>query len=61
MKGYKAKNHKLAIEKWVVDAVNEYNKKHNIETKPEWFNQDIKTTKAFDEDIEEINKLLEGI
>jgi biotin synthase-like enzyme len=51
----------LAIEKWVVDAVNEYNKKHNIETKPEWFNQDIKTTKAFDEDIEEINKLLEGI
>lgn len=61
MKGYKAKNHKLAIEKWVVDAVNEYNKKHNIETKPEWFNQDIKQIKAKDEDIEEINKLLEEI
>jgi hypothetical protein len=61
MKGYKAKNHKLAIEKWVVDAVNEYNKKHNIEAKPEWFNQDIKTKTASDEDINEINKLLEGI
>lgn len=61
MKGYKAKNHKLAIEKWVVDAVNEYNKKHNIETKPEWFNQDIKTKTASDEDINEINKLLEEI
>lgn len=61
MKGYKAKNHKLVIEKWVVDAVNEYNKKHNIETKPEWFDKDIKTTTASDEDIEEINKLLEEI
>ena len=61
MKGYKAKNHKLAIEKWVVDAVNEYNKKHNIETKPEWFDKDIKQIKAKDEDIEEINKLLEEI
>jgi hypothetical protein len=61
MKGYKAKNHKLAIEKWVVDAVNEYNKKHNIETKPEWFNQDIKTATASDEDINKINKLLEEI
>jgi hypothetical protein len=61
MKGYKAKNHKLAIEKWVVDAVNEYNKKHNIETKPEWFNQDIKTKTASDEDINEINKLLEEL
>lgn len=61
MKGYKAKNHKLAIEKWVVDAVNEYKKKHNIENKPEWFNQDIKTATASDEDINEINKLLEEI
>lgn len=32
-----------------------------VETKPEWFNQDIKTTTASDEDINEINKLLEGI
>lgn len=32
-----------------------------VETKPEWFDKDIKTTKASDEDIEEINKLLEEI
>lgn len=32
-----------------------------VETKPEWFNQDIKTTTASDEDINEINKLLEEI
>jgi hypothetical protein len=32
-----------------------------VETKPEWFNQDIKTATASDEDINEINKLLEEI
>lgn len=32
-----------------------------VETKPEWFDKDIKQIKAKDEDIEEINKLLEEI
>lgn len=58
MKDYKAKNHKLAIEKWVVDAVNEYNKKHNKETKPEWFDKKITETPCSAEELEEINNLL---
>jgi predicted phage replisome organizer len=32
-----------------------------VEAKPEWFNQDIKTATASDEDINEINKLLEEL
>lgn len=32
-----------------------------VETKPEWFDKDIKQIQAKDEDIEEINKLLEEI
>jgi hypothetical protein len=32
-----------------------------VEAKPEWFNQDIKTKTASDEDINEINKLLDEI
>jgi predicted phage replisome organizer len=32
-----------------------------VEAKPEWFNQDIKTKTASDEDINEINKLLEEL
>lgn len=39
MKGYKAKNHNLAIRKWVVSAVEEYNKKNKL---PEWFDKDFK-------------------
>lgn len=39
MKGYKAKSHNLAIRKWVVDAVNEYNKKHKL---PNWWDKDFK-------------------
>ncbi len=31
------------------------------ETKPEWFNKDIEVKQSTEEDIEEINKLLEGI
>ena len=40
MKGYKAKNHNLAIRKWVVDAVKEQESKHNkaYSSKPNQFN-----------------------
>ena len=31
-----------------------------IEEKPDWFNQDIKSVKASKEEIDEIEKLLEG-
>lgn len=41
MKGYKAKSHNLAIRKWVVDAVKEYNKKHGGDL-PNWWDKDYK-------------------
>ena len=56
MKGYKAKNHNLAIRKWVVEAVDEYNKKHNIN--PEWFNKQIIEEQANEEEIEELDNIL---
>ena len=59
MKGYKAKNHNLAIRKWVVDAVNEYKNKHKIiEEKPEWFGKEIKYEKATEEQQKEMEELL---
>ena len=54
--GKKVKSWKQKIITW-----ENHQNKTKKETKPEWFNQDIKTTKASDEDIEEINKLLEKI
>ena len=56
MKGYKAKNHNLAIRKWVVEAVNKNNK--HIESKPEWFNQNIKLEKATEEEQKEMEEIL---
>jgi len=50
MKGYTAKNHYLAIKKWVVDAVKEKgirSKKHGVE--PEWLGKEIKKEKYSDE------------
>lgn len=59
MKGYKAKNHNLAIRKWVVDAVKEHNSKHKIiEEKPTWFDKDIKSEQASNEEIKEMEELL---
>lgn len=54
MKGYKAKSHNLAIRKWVVDAVKEYNIKHKM---PNWFDKDFKKQ---DDKLDELNKLLGG-
>jgi hypothetical protein len=39
MKGYKAKNHYLAIKKWVIEAVNEKKKKEVPEGKVEWLSE----------------------
>lgn len=50
MKGYKAKNHNLAIRKWVVDAVKEYNKKHQ-DNLPNWFDKNM------EKDLNNLNKL----
>lgn len=50
MKGYKAKNHNLAIRKWVVDAVKEYNKKHQ-DNLPNWFDKNI------EKDLNNLNEL----
>ena len=58
MKGYKAKNHNLAIRKWVVEAVNKNHK--YIETKPEWFNKDIKITKATEEEQKEMEEIIKS-
>ena len=58
MKGYKAKNHNLAIRKWVVEAVNKNNK--HIESKPEWFNKDIKITKATEEEQKEMEEIIKS-
>lgn len=56
MKGYKAKSHYLAIRKWVVDAVNEKNKKEN--NVPIWFNKDIKSQEITKIEKEELDNLL---
>lgn len=59
MKGYKAKNHNLAIRKWVADAVNEYKLKHKrIEAKPEWFGKEIKAKKISVEEQKELEEML---
>ena len=55
MKGYKAKNHNLAIRKWVVDAVNQYNKKHK---EPEWFDSNIQNETPTEEEQEELDELV---
>ena len=66
MKGYKAKNHYLCIKKWVFEAVtnNKY-KRNNQNIKgasmPDWFDKNIKSDKATDEEIEEMEKLLKEI
>jgi hypothetical protein len=61
MKGYKAKNHNLAIRKWVVDAVKEYKNKHKvIEDKPEWFNKNIEEQKATEEEKKEMEEILKN-
>jgi predicted phage replisome organizer len=54
--GKKVKSWKQKIITW-----ENHQNKTKKETKPEWFDKDIKTTKASDEDIQEINKLLEEI
>ena len=42
MKGYKAKNHYLAIRKWVVDAVNErHQKESRAKQLPNWWSDDV--------------------
>ena len=41
MKGYKAKNHYLAIKKWVVDAVKENDRKHNKNNGQSMFPKDF--------------------
>jgi DNA-binding transcriptional MocR family regulator len=51
MKGYKAKSHNLAIRKWVVDAVNEYNKKHQENKLPNWFDKNM------EKDLKNLNEL----
>ena len=57
MKGYKAKNHYLAIKKWVINAVEEKNKKQiKKEELPEWFNKNYK-----EEIDEERRKEIEAI
>lgn len=66
MKGYKAKNHYLCIKKWVVEAVkNDKNKRNNQNVKgasmPDWFDKDIKSDKATDEDLEEMEEILKEI
>ena len=50
MKGYKAKSHNLAIRKWVVDAVKEYNKKHQ-DNLPNWFDKNM------EKDLNNLNEL----
>lgn len=55
MKGYKAKNHYLAIKKWVVNAVKEHK---FTEDKPEWFNKPTKQREVTDAERKEIEDIL---
>lgn len=50
MKGYKAKNHYLAIKKWVVDAVNKQNKR-KPKSKPTYTIPEINYADVLDDDI----------
>lgn len=57
MKGYKAKNHYLAIKKWVVDAVKEKEKKEDT---PEWFGKEYKRKELLNDEERRILEEIEN-
>jgi hypothetical protein len=52
MKGYKAKNHYLAIKKWVVEAVSK------IKKEPTWFNKEIEKEEMTKEELQQMEQLM---